>query len=243
MTCDTNQRAEIHERGVVPASTTLREERRRELPKVFSSGVGVDTRSEIQQPCEEPGGVRLYNRNRRIKRERHHGICRVTANSWQHFQRMMPPWNDAAMSFQDDLGCAVKIPCAGVVPETLPSMKDVGFRRSGERFQIRETTEPAIEVWNYCGDLGLLKHQLGDEDRIRIPCATPRQITAVFAKPGEKRTPERARLESSGRFDGKTSNVQCATSNADSEAYQRWTFIVERWTFRLESGEFIYAST
>ena len=45
---------------------------------------------------------------------------------------------------------------------------------------------------DYRDDLGLLKHELGDQNRIGITGRAPRQVAAMAAKPVEKRTAKRA---------------------------------------------------
>jgi hypothetical protein len=44
------------------------------------------------------------------------------------------------------------------------------------------------------GDLGLLEHELRNENAIRIASATPGKVSAVTPKPSEQRSAERRRL-------------------------------------------------
>ena len=71
-------------------------------------------------------------------------------------------------------------------------MKHVVFGRPSQCDKIGETAEPLVVISDYRGDLGLLEHQLGDEDRVRIARAAPWQVAAVTAKPLQKRAVERA---------------------------------------------------
>src|SRR3954463_6054707 len=106
-------------------------------------------------------------------------------------------------------GSRVEIACAGVVAESLPGMEDVVFRRDGEGGEIREAPEPLIIIRDHRRDLGLLEHELGNKDGVRIGGAAPGKIAAVFAVPGTKGAPEFSGVAETGRVD--KTNVQRPT--------------------------------
>jgi hypothetical protein len=54
--------------------------------------------------------------------------------------------------------------------------------------------EPFIIIRNYRGDLSLLEHEFGHENGIRIAGLAPREVTAMTAKPAEKRAAERSKV-------------------------------------------------
>lgn len=78
-----------------------------------------------------------------------------------------------------------------IITEPLPGMENVGLGCVGENSDAGETPEPFIVIRNDGRDLGLLKHELGNEDRVGICRTSPGQIAAVYPVPGEKRAPER----------------------------------------------------
>jgi hypothetical protein len=57
--------------------------------------------------------------------------------------------------------------------------------------EIREAAHPSIIIRNDSGDLGLLQHELGNEDRVRIAGAAPGKIAAVLAIPRDEGAAER----------------------------------------------------
>src|SRR5256885_2849722 len=77
---------------------------------------------------------------------------------------------------------------ARIVAEPLPRAENLTLRGRGKSNCVGEAAEPFIIIWNDGGDLGLLKHELGDEDRVRIGGAAPGKIAAVFAIPGKERS-------------------------------------------------------
>jgi len=90
------------------------------------------------------------------------------------------------MFFHDHERGGAEIPGAGVIAETLPCVENVAFRGCREGSEIGETAEPVIIIRNDSGDLGLLEHELGDEDRVGVRRVAPGKIAAIFAIPGKK---------------------------------------------------------
>ena len=74
-------------------------------------------------------------------------------------------------------------------------MENIRFRGGGESGETAETAKPFMIVRDDGGDLGLLEHELRDEDRVGIGGSAPGEIAGVFAIPGDERAPE----ERSGR--------------------------------------------
>ncbi len=89
------------------------------------------------------------------------------------------------MSILHEFRGGVEISSATVVTEPLPGVENVVFRGHGKRGKIRKATEPTIIVGQHGRDLRLLKHELGDEDRVWIARATPGKIAAMAPKPAE----------------------------------------------------------
>ena len=100
------------------------------------------------------------------------------------------------MSILHEFRGGVEIAGAIVIAEALPRVQDIVFRCGGERRKIREAAEPLIIIRSDGGDLGLLEHELGDENGVGVVRAAPRQIATGLTKPAETR---RAKL----------SNIHC----------------------------------
>jgi len=85
---------------------------------------------------------------------------------------------------------SVEISRTSIVTEALPREKHVVFRCARQGGEIRKPPEPLVIIRDYGGDLGLLEHNLGDEDCVRIACATPGEIPAVAMIPTRQCAPE-----------------------------------------------------
>ena len=86
----------------------------------------------------------------------------------------------------------MKIACPRIVTEALPGVENIGFSRAGKRADSGKTAEPSNIVRDYGGGLGLLEHDLGDEDDIGVVAAAPGEIAAVIRIPAKKRGSEGA---------------------------------------------------
>ena len=75
-------------------------------------------------------------------------------------------------------------------------MEDVGFRSGGEGCDIGEPAEPFVVIRDDSSDLGLLEHELRDEDRVGIDGSAPRKIARVFTVPRKESAPERGAVDS-----------------------------------------------
>ena len=84
---------------------------------------------------------------------------------------------------RNDFRGSMQIARAGVVAKPLPGMKNIVLRRARQRIKIWETAQPLLVIRQNARDLGLLKHELGDEDCVRILSPTPREIAPVFVIP------------------------------------------------------------
>jgi hypothetical protein len=69
-------------------------------------------------------------------------------------------------------------------------VQNLVFGSCGQSSEIRETPHPFIIIWDDDGDLGLLEHELGNEDGVGIGGAAPGKIPAVVAVPVQEGAPE-----------------------------------------------------
>ena len=107
----------------------------------------------------------------------------------------------------------LEISRASVVTEALPCQKHLVFRCARQGGEIGKPPEPLAIIRDDGGDLGLLEHDLGDEDCVRILCATPGELPAVAREPAKKRALEGADFFWWSKGSQQALNVQCSTSN------------------------------
>ena len=97
---------------------------------------------------------------------------------------------------RDGLRAGMQVAGARVVAEPGPELQHVVERRGGERRDGREAREEARIVRSDRLHGGLLQHDLGEPDAIRVrPLAlggAPRQHAAMAVVPGEQQPPDRA---------------------------------------------------
>jgi hypothetical protein len=77
----------------------------------------------------------------------------------------------------------VQISGSCVVTQPLPGVQDAGFGGARQNSEARKSTQPFIIIRDNGSNLGLLEHELGDQDGVWIAGIAPRQIAAVFAIP------------------------------------------------------------
>ena len=94
------------------------------------------------------------------------------------------------MRFHHGDGGRPEITGAGVIAESLPGVQDLMFGSCRQGGEIGEAPHPSIIIRDDGSDLGLLEHELGDEDGVGISGAAPREIATVLAKPGQEGAPE-----------------------------------------------------
>ena len=87
---------------------------------------------------------------------------------------------------RDLLRCAMQVQPAPVVAEPLPGANDLRGRSRGERLDRGPPLQPGEVPRDDSLDLGLLQHDLGNENRIRVSGLPPRQVAAVLREPGEQ---------------------------------------------------------
>lgn len=107
----------------------------------------------------------------------------------------------------------LEITRASVITETLPREKDVALGSAGEGVEIGEPAQPLIIIGDYGGDLGLLEHDLGDKNCVRVQCSAPGEIPSVTREPAKKRPLESADFVWWSKGSQQTLNVQRSTSN------------------------------
>jgi len=222
-----DESAQFHERRVMSAGIVARQELRGGGPEQLASGARVDRHLQVEDAGENAGDVCFDDRDRSVEGERGDGVCRITANSGKLLNRSRVSRKSAAVFFEDGDGGRPEIAGARVVTEPLPGVKNVMFRGGGERGKIREPDEPFIIIREDGRDLGLLEHELGDENRVGIGGAAPGKIAAAFAIPGKEGA---AKGWSGIRIHVIEENVERPTPNVQRRI-QSLSFEIGRWAF------------
>ena len=156
-----------------------------------------------------------------IERECGDGICGVAADARKRAKIVDLARQRAAMFTDHDFCESVQIARPGVVTQPLPAVENAGARRKRESGEIGEAAQPLIIIREDSGDLGLLKHELGNEDRVGIAGAAPGKVAPVRAVPAHEKTTEAADVLWRGQAEA---NVQRSTLNVQ----RRMQKIIER---------------
>src|SRR5437762_10218441 len=87
------------------------------------------------------------------------------------------------MLSNDGLRDGMQVSRSIVITEALPCVEHVVFGRATKRRKTGKAAEPLIVVGNHGRNLCLLKHELGNEDCVRITRSAPWQVAAMAAVP------------------------------------------------------------
>lgn len=97
----------------------------------------------------------------------------------------------------DGAGELMEIGCPAIVAESVPSFPHRARACCGQFPETREAGQESRVVLANTGHLRLLKHELGDEDSVRIPGSAPGKVSTPRAKP-----PQETALEAQGALWG-----------------------------------------
>jgi hypothetical protein len=178
-----NERAEVSECRVVDASGTLWDKRCRVLPERVPASRSIDRVAEIKQARQNAGSISFDDWGGLIESERRDSVRRIFPDSWKLSHLLDRLWEASIISMDDYFRGGVEISGTSVITETLPRMEDVAFRSLSQGGETGEPAEPLIIIRDHAGDLGLLKHELGNKDRVRVASSAPGQIAFVLAIP------------------------------------------------------------
>jgi ribonuclease HIII len=226
----TNQRAKIDERGVELRGAVCGNKLRGVFPDLLATGGRIDPGTNIEQAREQAGHVGFYHWQGLMESKGGDCVRRVTPDAGQ-----LPDGGDvigknAALPAVQDFCGGVEISRALVIAQALPTAKHIVFRGARQRNEIGETAKPLVVIRNYRGDLRLLQHEFGHQNRVRIAGLAPGEIAAMLAKPAQKRTSECANF--CWRGHDLKANVQRLTPNVQlsiQKVIEHWPLSVERW--------------
>src|SRR5262249_13691602 len=83
------------------------------------------------------------------------------------------PREISAKSINERFCSGMEIPRASVITEALPRAKHLIFGSARHRTEIGKPPQPPVIVRDNAGDLGLLEHELGHKDCVRVASAPP----------------------------------------------------------------------
>jgi hypothetical protein len=168
------------------------------FPEFFLASGSIDRAAKIKQARQNASSIGFDNWNWLIKRKRGDGIGRVTTDTGQFTDCREIARKSAPMAMVDGFRNRMQVAGSRIIPEALPRVEDVTFRRPGEGGEIRETAKPLIIIRDNGGNLSLLEHELGDEDGVGVAGLAPGKETAVCMVPTRQGRAELIFSESHG---------------------------------------------
>src|SRR5206468_12186737 len=120
------------------------------------------------------------------ERDAENGSGRVPAHAGQRLESVAVCREFAAVALYDDARRLVQVDRPAVVTEAGPEANYLCSGRGGERLECRESSDEPLVVGDHTVDLGLLEHQLGDQDGVRSRVGSPGQTAAVAVVPVEE---------------------------------------------------------
>jgi hypothetical protein len=156
------------------------------LPKQLIDWLFSRIPADAQESAQNPGDVSVQHRGRLIKGNAADGASRVTANPWQSQHGCKIPWKLAAMVSYQNFGGLLYVSGALIITEAFPKLEDSFGPGPGHPLQRGQRPHPSDPERQDRVDLGLLQHDFGDPDCVRIAGLTPGQGTCLSAVPGEQ---------------------------------------------------------
>lgn len=180
---EADEGAELHEGGIEAAGAARGLEAGGKGVECGCPAGGVGRRLKIEEAGEDAGDIRIDGGHGLVEREGGDGSGGVGSDAGQGADGGRIGGEMASVIRDDGSGGAMEIAGAGVIAEALPCMEDVRPGSGGEGLERREESHPAVKVGDHRCDLGLLEHDLRDQNRIRVPRGAPGEIASVAGEP------------------------------------------------------------
>jgi ribonuclease HIII len=178
--------AEFHHRLVVHSGVGAGHECVRQRGEKFCRLRTIAKQTGVAgQPGEDTHDIAVNARGGFTKRDAGDRSGGVGADAGQ-----LPPFGRAARRGgpgDDALRKFVQVARARIVPESFPKLHDPVFGRRRQRGKIREFAQPAVEIRQDGGNLGLLQHELRDHGLVERRRLAPRQPAGAGAIPTVER--------------------------------------------------------
>jgi len=157
-----NERSQIDKRGIKTRCMASGNKLCGALPEFFAADRRIYRDTYIKQAGEQTRGIRFDNWNRLMKSKSRDCVRSIAADARQFANRRDIAGKDPPVSILHNLRGGMKIPGAVVIAKALPAVENVVLRSARDRSKVRKSAKPFIIIRDHRGDLGLLKHELGD---------------------------------------------------------------------------------
>lgn len=179
----TERCSNLHQRLIEAAWTGWRDEPRGDFMQFSLIG-------EAKKAGKNTPRVPVQRRVTLIERDAHNGARRVGADSRQSPQAGKIRRDLSTVMLRNGPRGPFQLPGPLVIAQPGPESEDFFHRGAIETSDARNRFHKAPVVRKNRFDLGLLKHGLGNPDRIRIFCPAPGKITVVPVEPTQELAPD-----------------------------------------------------
>ena len=151
---------------------------------------GILRRPRVECPPEDARDVGIDSGNGPLERKARDRARGVTADTGQETKRLHIVRNLAAVLTHHIPRESVKIRGPAVIPQPIPRLPHPRRPCPGQRLDRRKRSQETPVVGLDSCHLGLLQHDLGDQDSIRVARAPPREVPPMAAEPREELPPK-----------------------------------------------------
>ena len=159
----------------------------RKLPKalidVSLSGISFHT----EQAREHSNDVAVQNGLGLIEGNAADGSGGIAANSRQGQHVFKVFRESASVTRKDGFRGFLHVTDTRVIAQSFPELVNSFGAGFGESLNVRQGSHPALPKGENGFDLGLLEHDFGNPDRVRIMRTAPGQVTCVLGEPSEQK--------------------------------------------------------
>ena len=138
--------------------------------------------AKAQRAAEHAAHIGIQNRHPLAKTQRRNRRCGGAPYARQLIQLRGAAWKRAAMDLHHRLRTGVQIARPAVVTQATPQAQYLVLRRCSQRAHRGEARHEAVKVSHHGGHLGLLQHDLGDPDAVRVCGVLPGQVVAAVQR-------------------------------------------------------------
>lgn len=177
---------------VLRAACCVKDEGLRKLPEPGVGWLLARIGPDAKKTGQHADDVAIENRTRLVEGNAGDCASRIATDARQGEDVVKVLRKIAIMPGDDLSGGVVEIANAGVITQTRPKLVQLGGSGFRDRFDRRQRPHPAFPVGDDGFHLGLLEHDLGYPNGIRVPGAPPRKVAGISGKPREQRRHERA---------------------------------------------------
>jgi hypothetical protein len=192
--CGAHQCSQLHDR-LIERPCSLAPLGNDELRGLPDPALGC-TRSSpgVKGPSQDSGDVGIHSRRGALVGKAGDSPRGIPAHSGEPPKRRQLTGDNPPVLHNHLLRQAVQVGSAAIIAQSLPAFPNHCGGGGGQRVDVGIGVEKAMIVLLDPCHLSLLKHELRNENAIRIASAAPWEISAVTPKPSEQRPAERRRV-------------------------------------------------